>query len=173
MFGFLFGTACLLGLAFMFRGRYRRWGGHGCGHSAYGHFGHHHRHGGFGRGPGFYSGGWFAEELAAGLDATSSQEKTIREALSELRDAFGRFKDAVFDSRRDVAGSVRAEAFDEVRMGETFARHDDAMSELRKAVVGALAKVHAVLDERQRARLADWLESGPMRAWGGPYRRWV
>jgi len=168
MFGFLFGTACLVGLAFMFRGRHRCGGARG-----YGRFGHDHRHGGFGRGPGFFASGWFAEELAAGLDATSSQEKTIREALSELRDAFRRFKDAVLDSRRDVAGSVRAEAFDEVRMGETFARHDDAMSELRKAVVGALAKVHAVLDDRQRARLADWLESGPRRDWGGPHRGWV
>jgi uncharacterized membrane protein len=167
MFGFLFGTACLVGLVWMFRGRGRCWGSH-----RYGHFGHRQRHGGFGRGSSFFAGSFIADEIAAGLEATPSQEKTIREALNEFREAVGRFKDALFDSRRDIAGSVRTEAFDEVRMGETFARHDDALSELRKAMVGALAKMHAVLDETQRARLADLFEAGPRRAWG-PYRGWA
>jgi Spy/CpxP family protein refolding chaperone len=159
MFGFLFGTACLVGLFWVLK-RGRCWGGYGEGPG-----GHRRRHG-FGRGGRFFWGGWVAEELVEGLDATPAQEKTIREALSELRSALGRFKDALLDTRRDLAGSVRADAFDEVRMGETFARHDDAISDFRKAVVGALAQMHAVLDERQRARLADLLESGPRRAWG-------
>jgi hypothetical protein len=42
-----------------------------------------------------------------------------------------------------------------------FARHDTTLETLRKAGMGALAKVHDALDERQRARLADMIESGP------------
>ena len=58
-------------------------------------------------------------------------------------------------------------------MGEVLAKQDDALDKLKKAMVGSLAKVHAVLDSRQRERLADFIESGPRRSWGGPYRGWV
>ena len=68
---------------------------------------------------------------------------------------------------------MRGDAFDETVMGEVLSRQDDALDKLKKAMVGTLAKIHAVLDERQRARLADFIESGPRRGWGGPYRGWV
>jgi hypothetical protein len=56
---------------------------------------------------------------------------------------------------------MRSPAVDEVLFGEMFARHDAALEALRKAGVGAIAKVHDALDERQRARLADMIEAGP------------
>ena len=52
-------------------------------------------------------------------------------------------------------------------LGDAFARHDDALERARKAAVGALAKLHDALDERQRRILANWLEA---RGRGGPYR---
>jgi hypothetical protein len=64
---------------------------------------------------------------------------------------------------------MRSQAFDEVLFGELFARHDSAMEAFRKAAFSALAKVHEALDERQRARLAELIESGPrfFRSWAG------
>jgi hypothetical protein len=54
-----------------------------------------------------------------------------------------------------------------VLFGELYARHDRAIEDLRKAFVGATAKIHDALDERQRARLADLIESGPRFGGGG------
>ena len=47
-------------------------------------------------------------------------------------------------------------------------RASGAIDGLRDAVIGALLKVHEVLDEKQRAALADTLESAgsPFRGWG-------
>ena len=52
-------------------------------------------------------------------------------------------------------------------MGSLFATHDELLEQARKAFVGALAKVHDVLDVEQRRRLARLLT----RTRGfGPYR---
>ena len=70
--------------------------------------------------------------------------------------------------------AMRAATFDEVLFGDLFSRHDTALESIRKSVVGALARTHDALDERQRARLADLVERGPAifrrRSWGfGPF----
>ena len=62
-------------------------------------------------------------------------------------------------SRDDIAKAMRHDGFDEEVMGESFARQDDRIREIREALVGALAKIHDVLDERQRQRLAGLIES--------------
>jgi hypothetical protein len=64
---------------------------------------------------------------------------------------------------------MRKPVFDEVLFGELFARHDSTLERLRKAVVGALAKTHDALDDRQRQRLGDMIAEGP-RAFRGA--RW-
>jgi hypothetical protein len=61
-------------------------------------------------------------------------------------------------SREDVARAMRGPSFDEPVMGELFARHDAALETIRRAVVGALAKVHEALDEEQRKRFASMIE---------------
>jgi uncharacterized membrane protein len=63
--------------------------------------------------------------------------------------------------REDLAKAVRGDAFDEEIMGEAFSRQDDRIRELRKNLVGALARIHDGLDEEQRARLAHLLATGP------------
>jgi hypothetical protein len=107
------------------------------------------------------------------LETTPGQEKVILEAADELHDAASKLKDEMRGTRADVARVVRGPAFDETLLGDVFSRHDSAIESVRKSAVGAIAKVHDALDERQRQRLADLIESGPGfgRRWsGGPYR---
>ena len=157
MFGFMIGAASLIGLIYVLRGG-------GC-RSYGGHWGHHGR----GWGQGRY--GLF-DRLFDRLGVTSSQERDVRSAVDEFFAAARDFRRDVFDTRADVARTVKADAFDETLMGDVFSRHDDAMDKLRKSFVGALAKLHSVLDDRQRERLADLIASGLGRGWGwgGPYR---
>ena len=133
---------------------------------------------GFGRGPhwlrdGGFRGGWMARFLADRLEATPAQEKVIRDAADEFRETATKLKGEGKKTRADVAGAFRKSHFDEVLFGELFARHDTAITELRKAFVGMGARIHDALDDKQRARLADIIESGPgafrprfRRGWG-------
>lgn len=167
MFGFFIGTACLIGLVMTVRrGRY----GYGCG-------------GARGFGPGSFRGrGWggrgrwgsrfFLSVLLDRLDTTPAQEKVIVGALDELRDAARAQRSEVGKTRVDVAAAVRSPSFDETRLGELFARHDTAIESMRKAAVGAIGKIHAVLDDSQRERFADLIEAGPIAfRERGPYGR--
>lgn len=107
--------------------------------------------------------------LSHRLEATPEQARVIRTEVEELLEKGQELRRELRLSRDDVARAVRAESFDEEVMGESFARQDDQIRELRGAFVGALARVHDVLDDRQRKRLADLLDSAPMRGFG-PYR---
>ncbi|MBC8132782.1 MAG: hypothetical protein H7X95_07355 [Deltaproteobacteria bacterium] len=94
--------------------------------------------------------------------ATATQERGIRAAFEEFRDEMkevggGERK----KTRQDISSAMRKPHFDEVFMGELFARQDTAIERTRKAFVGLMAKVHEVLDEEQRGRLADLVEKGP------------
>lgn len=195
MLGFLIGTACLIGLIATLRrggrchGSYgrgpswaggcsedggsrwgwgSRWGGHDEGWGGSDRWGGGHGGRGFGR--------WFMlRALFERLDASPAQEKVIAAAVEELRESARKARDEVASTRRDVARAVRGPSFDETIVGEVFARHDAALEALRKSAVGAVGKVHEALDERQRERLADLIESGPgygfgRRGYGGPYR---
>jgi hypothetical protein len=177
MFGFFIGAACLFGLGMMWkRARWRRWHGyggwgHGYGGACAGRGGwddgpwagpHDH---GFRRARGFGPLGW----LFRRLDATPEQERVIRAEVEAFLEKGAELKRELRLSRDDVANAVRAESFDEEVMGESFARQDDRIKDMRGAFVGALARIHDVLDERQRRRLADLLDSAPMRRFG-PYR---
>ncbi|HEY4121305.1 MAG TPA: periplasmic heavy metal sensor [Byssovorax sp.] len=163
MCGILIGTACLIGLIFMLKRR-RRCGG-GRGGSCGGRSGRWGRHGGWGGGDHDHGGGWgpgfFLRAVLERLDATPDQEKVIRSAVDEVREAARGAKDELKKSRSDVAKAVRGPSVDEVFFGDLFARHDTAIESVRKAAMGALAKIHDVLDEKQRQRLGDLIEDGP------------
>jgi hypothetical protein len=178
MFGFLIGTVCLIGLV-----KTLRWGRHGggCGYgyqgdgygrrswSGGGWGGHHgEREGGWG------GGGWGGPSMVLRmlfqrLETTPGQEKVIVAAYEEMRAATREARGEVRTSRADLAKAMRSPAVDEVLFGEMFARHDTALETLRKAGIGAIAKVHDALDEKQRARFADLIESGPAFFRGGPW----
>jgi uncharacterized membrane protein len=95
------------------------------------------------------------------IGARPDQRDTIREAMEELRESAKGLRGEGRKTREEIAEAMRKPAFDEVAMGELFARHDTALEGLRKAVVGALARTHNALDERQREKLADLIAAGP------------
>jgi uncharacterized membrane protein len=103
----------------------------------------------------------FVRRLFEELDTSPGQEKEIKSALDEFFGGARAVRDDFRNSRSEVAEAMRGSYFDENRMGEWFARQDDGLDKLRRAVVGALARIHAVLDETQRQRLADLIARGP------------
>jgi hypothetical protein len=190
MLGFLIGTVCLIGLfkvARRARYGYGRFGGP----FAYGGCGHH---GGWHRGPYGYDGGAWEDEddgfsrwearrgpgfglraIFARLDTTPGQEKAIKAAFDELRAKARAVKDDARGMRGDLASALRGESLDAETLGTVASRASGAVDSLRDAAIGAILKVHDVLDEKQRAIAADLIESGPRfgRGWsgrGGPYR---
>ena len=189
MIGLFIGTACLIGfIATMRRGRFGH-GHHGFGHACQGGFGRGYDRYGYGpRDPRDFTGGrggtrasWFRGfDMLRGafreLDTTPGQEKVLREAASGLWSRGREAKAALRDARKGFAQSVREESFDEVALGEATAKLEEATDAMRKAIIDALAKVHGVLDERQRKVFADFIESGGpgfgggFRGFGSPYR---
>ncbi|MCC7071429.1 MAG: hypothetical protein IT383_08905 [Deltaproteobacteria bacterium] len=176
MIGFVIGTACLIGLIKVLRGhRYhhgwhqRAWHGHG---------------GGCGCGPGFggprgFGRGRFDEDLDgfpgdpsdqgppvmlrglfARLQTSPGQERTILEALRELKVAARAADDERAKSARQVAEALRGDEFRTENMGEAFSHLETGAEALRDAAFAALAKIHAVLDERQRRLVADLVGRG-------------
>ena len=144
MFGLLFGTLCLVGLVVVLaRGRrgFRR-------------HGHWHGHG-YGWGP-----RGAVNAVLARLDTAPGQEKVIVAAVEEFIDRARESGRKVRDTRRDFASSVRGDQVDETRLASVFGEHDAALSDVRRAALDALRKVHEALDERQRKILADIVESG-------------
>jgi uncharacterized membrane protein len=92
------------------------------------------------------------------LDATPAQEKAIMAALHELWGTARELRGTVRASRREVAQALRSPSFDAAAVAEsTF---DAATGQFRGAVLNAVAKIHAVLDERQRNVLGDLIEEG-------------
>jgi hypothetical protein len=136
-----------------------------------GGFGHHGRWGhqdedleaGEGRWGGWHGGGpgVVLRGVMNRIGARPDQEETIRAAVNELKDSFSGLRGEGRKTREEIADALRKPGFDEVAMGELFARHDTVLEGLRKSLVGALAKTHDALDEKQRHRLADLLASGP------------
>ncbi|MFV8752940.1 periplasmic heavy metal sensor [Nannocystaceae bacterium ST9] len=166
--------------------------GYGQGFHGYGHHGCHggwqgghdeseHDHEGFfggqGRGPwgqgpwarGGFGGGMvdrWASMLAWRLEASPSQSEVIHAAFRSVADELHAVADERKATRDDLGKAVSGEHFDEQVMGELFARHDQRLEQIRRSVVGALAKIHEVLEPVQRERLAGLLGKRGF----GPYR---
>jgi hypothetical protein len=166
----LTGIAAFVGVRVALRhGGWRRhhaWASHcGGGYGGHGRWSHHEddleageaRWGGWhGGGPGF-----MLRAVLNRIGARPDQEETIRAAVNELRDSTTKLRGEGRRTRQEIAEAFRKGAFDEVAMGELFARHDGVLEGLRKSLVGALAKTHDSLDEKQRERLADLIAAGP------------
>ena len=192
----LVGAACLIGVFKVVRWR-RGWGygharfggpwghaGRGCGHRGGWHGGPygHHGYGGWddededfgpweGRGRGFFG----LRAIFSRLETTPGQEKAIKAAFEELRTKARAVKEDARGMRGDLASALRGESLDAETLGTVASRASGAVDAVRDAAIGAVLKVHEVLDERQRGIVADLLESGPRfgRGWrgrGGPYR---
>jgi hypothetical protein len=145
--------------------------GHGCHGGGCGRRGWHGRWRGHGHDDDWDRGSRHGgpEDLLHRLDLTQEQEKVVRVEVRKVVDSVRGLRDERDQTRGDLARSVRGDGLDEVVLGEMFARHDEKLEGLRNEVVGALGRVHAVLEPAQRERLADLIESGLRRGFG-PYR---
>ncbi len=106
----------------------------------------------------------------ARLDATPAQERAIVAEIDRLVDRVHTAKSGLKDARGDLAAAVRGAALDDAALGGALGRADTATAEVRRAAIDALRAIHAVLDDKQRAQLADLLDRGGGWWRGGPYR---
>ncbi|MFN7131563.1 MAG: Spy/CpxP family protein refolding chaperone [Myxococcales bacterium] len=143
MFGFLIGTASLIGLIAVLRGGRHGWRGH---------------HG--------YGQRRFLRWIFERLDTTHGQEKVILSAVEDLNQAFYTVRDELRASREELARAMRSSQFDHQAVETAWARQDRLFASLREKFTVHLAKIHEALDPRQREQFADLLQSGP-RAFGG------
>jgi hypothetical protein len=104
------------------------------------------------------------------LDATPAQERFIVGELDKLTERLHAAKAGLGGGRGDLAAAIRASELDEAALGAALGRADTATAEARAAVVDALRAIHGVLDDGQRARIADLLDRGGAAWWRGPYR---
>ena|SRR5688572_12139338 len=159
----------VLGFAAMRRARrcrggwhHRGWHGRWHGHGAYGHHGS----------PGARR--WMLHAALARLDASPAQERAIIAELEKLEERVHTARRGLKDARGDLGAAVRSSVLDDAALGAVMGRVDATTGEIRAAAVEALRNVHALLDDGQRAQLADLLDRGGTGGagfWrGGPYR---
>lgn len=175
MIGLAIGAGALLGYAFI---RHARWHhAHACGGMGM----HHGWHGGGWHGHGPWGGGgpwamrrmgrWRLYAAMSALDLSPAQEKLVRTELGALKERARSLRPELRQTRDDVGRAVGGQTFDRGAIDGAFARHDQALGEMRGAITGALERIHAALDDQQRERLAEML--GGARRGGpdaGPYR---
>ena len=156
----------ILGFAAMRRAHHRCHGHHGYGWSGpfgYGHHGH--------RGFRHRRGRMVMHALFSRIDASPAQERAIIHEVDKLQERVHSAKSGLRDARGDLAAAMRGPVLDDAALGAVLGRVDTATGEARSAVLDALREIHAVLDDRQRAQVADMLDhsGGWGRGWG-PYR---
>ena len=167
-----------LGLLGLFALRRAHWrcrgyhGYHGCHGGWRGPGWHGPGWGGYGPGPGrgFGRRSWMLHAALARLDATPAQERAIVAELDRLTDRVHAAKSSLADARGDLAAAIRGAALDDAALGGALGRADTVTAEIRGAALDALRGIHAVLDDKQRAQLADLLDRGGGWWRGGPYR---
>jgi uncharacterized membrane protein len=136
-------------------------GGGGCGPRGF-------RRGPWARGPG---GSWWLRAVFAKLDTTPGQEREIRSALEDFQREAKSAKDGFKGAREKLAQAFGPNEIDESVLVEARASAEDVTGKVKDSFAGALRRIHAVLDPKQRERLAELIAKGPrFRSWGGPYR---
>lgn len=100
--------------------------------------------------------------LAYKLELDDAQVAELAKVLNELKTERAQ---AEVDRRRTVAAfadAVAAAAFDDARAGEGGKLRVDSAERLREAVLTALRRIHALLDDDQRQRLAYLIRTGTL-----------
>ena len=95
---------------------------------------------------------------------------------TQLRERARDAKSGLPETRENIGKAVAGETFDESAFEVMSARFDATAEKLKDAFSSALKRVHAVLDPKQRERLAELVSKGAFGRWGrggrdgGPYR---
>ncbi len=155
------GLGVLGAIAFRRARRCHHRGGYGW-HGPFGH--HHHRRGRHGH------RSWMLHAALERIDATPAQERFIVAELEKLSDRVHGAKANLREARGDLGAAIRGPVLDDAALGAVLGRVDGATGEVRAAVIDALRNVHGVLDEKQRAQLADLLDRSGGFWRMGPYR---
>ena len=171
--GILGVVALVKGLVFRRRFGHLAFAGGPCGGGGFGYGGG----GGFRRWGGGHRGGiggsFWLRMLYTRLDTTPGQEREIRAALEDLRERARDAKSGMLETRESLGKSVAGEEFDRAAFEAVSARIDATTEKMKDAAASALARIHGVLDPKQRVRLADLVSkgaSGRRGGGGGPYR---
>ncbi len=109
------------------------------------------------------------------IDASPAQERAILREIDQLEQRVYTARRSLRDVGPDLAAALRGPALDDAALGAVLGRVDATTTEIRTAALDALRAVHGLLDDDQRARVAELLERGIHRggdhAWRrGPYR---
>ena len=109
------------------------------------------------------------------IDATPAQERVIVGEIDRLTERVREARGGLRDVRTDLAAAVRGSVLDDAALGAVLGRVDGVTADVRAAAIEALRNIHGVLDEKQRAQLAELLEQGRGGGRGagwrmGPYR---
>jgi Spy/CpxP family protein refolding chaperone len=122
----------------------------------------------------YYSGGEFAGPggafgvrrplrfLAWKLQLDDAQVESLATILNELKTERAQ---AAVDDRRTLtafADAVAGETYDEAKAGEAAQQRVKSTERLQTAVAKALARIHALLNPEQRARIAYLIRTGAL-----------
>jgi len=143
---------------------------HDCGGGFVHHgFGHGFEHGqrGAWAGPQFDEGGVFGVRrplrfLAFKLELSEDQVSVLATVLDDLKTERAQ---AAVDQRRRVsalAEAVASTVLDEQQLASVGAEQQKSEERIRNAVASALRKIHTLLDDEQRKRLAYLLRTGAL-----------
>jgi hypothetical protein len=91
------------------------------------------------------------------LDTSPGQEKVIRNAWEEFRLVMKDARQRAQSARPELAQLIRGPVTADELNAWLNARVME-LNQVTPAATEAFAKVHEVLDDRQRAMLADWVE---------------
>lgn len=121
-------------------------------------------------------GSFWLRALYARLDTTPAQEREILAAIEDFRERARNAKSDLPEARENIGKAMRGETFDDAAFEAVTARVDATAEKMKDAFGSALKRIHAVLDAKQRERLADLVGKGAFGRWGrggfggGPYR---
>jgi uncharacterized membrane protein len=118
---------------------------------------------------------WMLHQALSRIDASPAQERAIIAELEKLEDRLWGARRNLKDSREDLAAAIRGTVLDDAALGAVMGRVDAATGEARSAIIDTVRAVHGLLDDGQRALVADLLvrQAGPFPRGGwrrGPYR---
>lgn len=102
-----------------------------------------------------------ARFLAARLGARPDQERVLSEEADALAAAFSDARADLASVRAELADLLSGPSLDASAVGAAIDRRLARLAGVRTRAAEGLARVHAVLDPEQRARLAAMVRAGP------------
>lgn len=174
MFGWVIGTAAVVGLcafARRHRRRYLAYYGGLNGHGPWERYSHRHGHGPWDEPPlGWHGPGRMRRSLQRGmlrglflrLDTTPGQEKALVSLLAQARERFYTVKGDLGSTRRELAALLGRETLDSAALEALVGRQRESLTGLAQEVVQTLTSVHELLDVEQRRELGELLSDGSL-----------